>query len=481
MSTTIKSGSSGTLADVDSAKRLETTTEKSPLENPSNVGSVKVYQENDDGTYTGLPYLKSAEVDADYRLRIGADSNWDTQMFNATAQNFNKHKYTSTTLTMTWGGGFLTTNGGNVTTTGTACQIQTYKHFPLLGTGSAYVEMSMAIASAVPTNMVLDFGAALPAAAGTSLFLDGVYFRLNSSGLVGVLNNNGTETTTSPFTGFTFTLNQVYKFIIVVNSTDIEFWVNDGLLGELPRQNGTGMPVYSGSLPIAIRQHHTGATSTAFQAKFANYNVNIGGVDTDRLWATAMAGQGMHGLVAPDGFTAGQTSNNANSAAPTSATLSNTAAGYTTLGGQFQFAAVAGAETDYALFAYQVTAPTTSITGRSLIIRGIWIDSYVTGAAIATTSTLLQWSAAVGSTAVSLATADAAATRSPKRISLGVQSFLVGAAIGARASDRIDVNLDAPITVEPGTFFHIILKIPVSTATASQIIRGIVGVNSYWE
>lgn len=129
----------------------------------------------------------------------------------------------------------------------------------------------------------------------------------------------------------------------------------------------------------------------------------------------------------------------AEAAAPASATLSNTAAGYTTLGGQFQFAAVA------------------------------------------TTPTVLQWALGVGSTAVSLATTEAAAARAPRRITLGTQAFPVGAAIGADAGKRIDVNLDAPVVVEPGTFLHIILKMPVGTATASQIIRGVVGINAYWE
>lgn len=55
-------------------------------------------------------------------------------------------------------------------------------------------------------------------------------------------------------------------------------------------------------------------------------------------------------------FTGAQLENHTNSTAPTSATLSNTAAGYTTLGGRFQFAAVAGAATDYALFGFQVPA-----------------------------------------------------------------------------------------------------------------------------
>ena len=100
--------------------------------------------------------------------------------------------------------------------------------------------------------------------------------------------------------------------------------------------------------------------------------------------------------------------------------------------------------------------------------------------AVATTPTVLEWTLAVGSTAVSLATTDAAATRSPKRIGLGSQSFLVGAAAGSN-SERCDVNLDAPVVVEPGTYLHIILRVPYGTATATELFRGMVGINSYWE
>jgi hypothetical protein len=42
------------------------------------------------------------------------------------------------------------------------------------------------------------------------------------------------------------------------------------------------------------------------------------------------------------------TANYANSAAPASASLANATAGYMTLGGKFQFAAVGGAATKYA-------------------------------------------------------------------------------------------------------------------------------------
>lgn len=466
----IEGNVSGNVAEVNASNELKVAL----------TNGATVFYENDPGTITGTPYLKSPEVSTDYRLRVGVDSVWDDDNFNYTAQNSSKHKYTSTTMTMTWAGGFLNTNGSSITTTATAAQIQTYRHFPLQGGGGVYCETALAFSNNMPTNCNIDWGMFLPAAAGTSIPLDGVYFRANSGGVFGVVNNNGTETTSAVFS-FTPAINRVYKYNITISDSEIEFWIDDVLYAEIPKPTNTGSVFYAGSVPFAIRHHHTGVASAVVQAKIANYTIGVADMDNVRLWSANKAGQGLSSIQTPSGFTQGQTANYANSAAPASATLSNTAAGYTTLGGQFQFAAVAGAETDYALFGYQNTTPTTSITGRNLVIRGIWIDTFNMGAAVATTPTVLQWTLGVGSTAVSLATGEAAATRAPRRITLGTQAFPIGAAVGADAGKRIDVNLDAPVVVEPGTFLHVILKMPVGTATASQIIRGIVGINAYWE
>jgi hypothetical protein len=135
---------------------------------------------------------------------------------------------------------------------------------------------------------------------------------------------------------------------------------------------------------------------------------------------------------------------------------------------------VAGAETDYALFGYQVPA------GKRLVIRGVWIDTMNTGAAVATTATWLQWAIGVGASAVSLATAEAAAAKAPRRLALGNQVFPIAAAIGAQAT-VIDKNLDAPLIANGGEFVHVILKMPIATSTASQVIRGIIGFNGYYE
>jgi hypothetical protein len=443
------------------------------------MGGVRMFSENDDGTATGTPYLKSPETSTDYRLRVGLDSVWDDDNFNYVAQNFNKHKYTSNTLTMTWAAGFLNTNGANVTTTGTGCQIQTYRHFPLQGSGGIYCETIFSLSNNPVTNWVLDVGMFLPAAASTSIPLDGTYFRITSAGVVGVINNNGTETSTAVF-AFTPAINRAYKYTIVVNDGECEFWIDDVLYGSKTKPTASGSVFYAGSAPFAVRHHHTGVTGGVINARIGNYTISMSDMDNVRLWASAKVGQGLSGVQTPSGGAAGQTANNVNSTVPATAALSNTAAGYATLGGKFLFAAVAGLETDYALFAYLNPVPTTGITGRNLVIGGVWIDTYNAVVAVATTPTILEWSLGVGSTAVSLATVDAAATRSPKRIALGVQSFVVGALAGAPA-ERVDINLDAPVIVEPGCYAHIILRVPYGTATATEIFRGHVGFNSYWE
>ena len=446
---------------------------------PAYMGGVRMFSENDPGTVTGSPYVKSPETSTDYRLRVGTDSVWDTEQFNYVAQNTTKHKYTSSTLTMTWAAGALNTNGGSVTTTGTACQIQTYRHFPLLGAGATYFETTMALSNAMPANVNLDFGGFTPGATGLIVPTDGVYFRVNSGGIFGVLNSNGTETLTSAFT-FVQAINVFDKFTIVSTQSEVEFWIDDVLMAHVDRQAGNSQPHYAASVPFAIRHHHTGVAGAVVQAKFGGYSVTLGDMDTDRPWAAAMAGQGMSAIQGASGHTQGQTANNVNSTVPATAALSNTAASYATLGGRFLFAAVLGAETDYALFAYLNPIPTTGITGRNLVIRGVWIETFNAVVAVATTPTVLEWTLGAGSTAVTLVTADGAATRAPRRLALGSQSFTVGALAGAN-SERVDINLDAPVVVEPGTYLHIILRVPYGTATATELFRGFVGFNAYWE
>jgi hypothetical protein len=128
---------------------------------------------------------------------------------------------------------------------------------------------------------------------------------------------------------------------------------------------------------------------------------------------------------------------------------------------------VAGAETDYALFGFTVP------TGVKLIVTGIRIDTLNTGAAVATTATWLSWFAAADAPAVTLAT-------NTYRFPLGNQVFPIAAAIGAQAAS-ITQSFNTPLVTHSGRFFHVGVKMPLGTATASQVIRGTVQIEGYFE
>lgn len=179
-------------------------------------------------------------------------------------------------------------------------------------------------------------------------------------------------------------------------------------------------------------------------------------------------------VMAPGAQFGAQIANHANSTSPSSATLANATAGYATLGGRWQFAAVGGAATDYALFAYAVPAT------HRLWISGVDIYTINTGAAVATSAHIFDWSLGINGTAIDLGTTDSGATYATRRITLGMQGLLSGAAIGA-AAEPIKAKFDQPLAVEPSRYVHIILQMPVATATGSQVIRGNCNVRGWFE
>lgn len=423
--------------------------------------------------------VREADASPDYRLRVGLDTPLWNDVFNHTQMNLSKYKCVTSTMTAALAGGGLTLNNGNSVAAAAVANIRTYRTFPLFLSYAVYTDIELLFTQDPTIDNVNEFG--MFYASGTATPTDGVFFRLAASGaLLGVINNNGSEVTVT--LDYDVNANVAAHGLIVTHNDRAEFWIDDVLYGAIDTPNTLGSPSRSMSLPLAFRSYNAGGTAVAQQMKILSASVSMADMNMLRLWPTVMAGMGNSAVKQPDSVAAGQTANYANTAAPASATLSNTAAGYTTLGGQFQFAAVAGAETDYALFAFQVPDGSAAVPGKTLMVRGIRIESFNMGAAVATTPTLLQWGVGFGSTAVSLATADSATagTRAPRRITMGVQSLPIGAVVGYAASP-VDINFDAPEIVEPGTFIHIILKIPVGTATASQIVRGVALINGYFE
>ena len=454
---------------------------------PSRVGGVRLFSENDTGTAMATnPWLQSPESDIDYRLRVSQDVFFEDEIFNYTAQNTGKYQYYNTTMTNAWAVSGMQTNSGSITTINTGTLFRSYAFFPIFNTSTTALDVNMAFSSAMVTNTTLDWGIGLNNTSTPYAPTDGVYFRLTSTGMVGVVNYNGTETTTSVFT-FTPTVNKKYQYILYITRKECQFWINDGtgtnLYGRLATPVANGQPMCASAGQAFIR-HAIGGTaaSAGWSATLSNWNVRNGGANIIRTpWILGSSAYGSHqGL---SGGTMGTLASYANSADPTAAAnLSNTATLVTGLGGQFRFNAAATATTDGIVTSYQVPAGTVSIPGRRLAITGIKISSANLGAAVATTATTLAWSLAFGHTAVSMATAEAATTKAPRRVALGMQTWAVGAAIGQMPQNGdLYMAFNTPIYVNPGEFIATVAKFIVGTATASQVIWGHVTFDYGWE
>lgn len=469
----VEGNTSGNVAEVTSTNELKVVLPTGST--PASVGAVRMFSENDDGTATGSVYLASPETDDDSRLRVAHETVFDTETFNYTAQSTGKHFSRATTMAFSWSAAGLTSNSANITTLTTGVSFGTYAEFPMIGASHLYCEIAGSFTAAATTNTVIDFGMMRMGAANPYAPTDGVFFRLTSAGLFGVANFNGTETATPVF-AFTYTNNRKYQFIISAHERVVEFWIEGVLFGSIDTPAGQGQPYMSGSLPFGLRHAIAGgAAGAALSFVLNDYTVSIGGPAMSTT--PSVMGQRIYGSYQGlSGGTMGGLATYPNSANPTAAAPSNTAltanlpAG---LGGQGAVTAAVAAATDGIWGSYQVPAGTANVQGRRLVIRGVVLDLVNLGAAVATTATTIQFSLAFGHTAVSLATADGVAAKAPRRASLGIATWPIGAAIGAQPQFgpiKVDFG-DAPIFVNPGEFVALVGKFLAGTATASQVIN----------
>jgi len=361
-------------------------------------------------------------------------------------------------------------NSGTITTVTTGYMIKSAMTFMKNQRSALQVKARARLNHYNNSVMEIGFG---DAATFNGANTTGAYWQMTSSGVLQpVVTINSVDITGSDIRSSINTTNY-YTFDVFMDDDEAVFVCQNTSTGQIISEQSIKLPLTAARLlsatqiQVLARLYNSGvAPTTAPQMILTDiYALALDNVQ-NKSWAQVNAANFRSNPIHP--FTGAQLTNYANSAAATSATLSNTAAGYTTLGGLWQFAAVAGAATDFALFGFTVPA------NSNLVVTGIDIEAYNTGAAVATTPHLLVWGAGVGSTAVSLATATVC------RIPLGVQSFPVAAAIGASAQ-RISKIFTTPLVVPSGRFFHIILRIPVGTATASQVIAGMVTVDGYFE
>lgn len=458
-------------------------------------GDVSIFSENDDGSLTGTPYLKSPETSPDHRLRTGRDTVLFTDSFNAVAQNTNLWSYVFATMTAAQpGAGTVNFSVVQGTTSAHGAYMRTFQHFPLIGTSAISAEFTAGMFTApLVTNEIWLMGFGLP---GSAILepTDGVWFQLTSAGLEGFLKYNNTKTGTGIIRAFTdFTVNDLNKYVIVVGERVVEFWEDDVLLKEISIPSANGQPFLGKSVPLFMMKYNTGAVSNTNTMRVAGCCVTLYDIDTLKAFPHAQATAGMHSSVGQNGFTQGPTSANfAQAAIPTTAAGSNTAltanlpaglAGYGVMTAQATNVAAGG---DMIAASYQNPAPTVNITGRNLIITDIWVSAINTGAAVATTPTSLLWGVKYGHTAATLVTGETASfatatTHAPRGIPLGFMVAPIGTVVGGGYDRDLMRNLESPIVVRPGEFIALTVRFRVGTATASQEVSYAFAFNGYWE
>ncbi len=439
--------------------------------------------------------MLSPETDKDYRLRVAHDNALDQELFNYTAQNTGKHTFTFTTLAATIGTTGITTNSSSVTTTTTGLTFGTHAMFPVGGTQTIVCETSVAFSAQPTANVVIDFGLFQRGATTAFAPLDGIYFRLNASGMFGVVNSGGSETATAVFPAalgagtYAYVTNATNRFLIQANNVSVTFWINNIKYGEIPTPAGLNFPCKSLALPWSFRHAIVGgAAGAVLQAVFSDYRIFVRGSQ----YADDLGTVGNRVLGSYQGLssgTMGSLANYANSANPTAQVPTNTTAALGVgLGGQFWETFSLGVNTDGVICSYQVPVGSSTVQGRRLRVNGVKLMSYIQ-TVLAGGPMARQYTLAFGHTAVSLATPETgsmvtATTKAPRRVPLPALTQVVTAAQAVSTmvsqpggAQEVFTN---PIYVNPGEFIALVVK-GVGTVGTSGTIAHMVAFDFAWE
>ena len=420
----------------------------------------------------GTRVMKGLECSEDYRLRVETDNIWLSDYPTGTALNTSIWTAPVTTQTVTVGSNRYELNSSGITTINTGSMLRSWRTLPWFKANATYIEFALNWSAAPVANWIAEWGYFVSSTAIAAI-TDGVYFQLNGPVFRGVMRNASVETSVDLGTVPDFA--SVHDFVIEITQGAVYFWHEGDLLGTLEIPAGQYGPLGLAQCYVAARTYNGAvAPALAIKLQVSAIQASNGGADFNRLWPTVMSGMGGGSYQVPTGAAAGQTAAYANGAAPTTRALSATTKMEVGLGGMTAIAAWAGVETDYNVFGYQVPV------GKTLLVRGIRIECANLGAIVATTATLLQWSVGIGASADTLAGTESATVKIRRAVPVGFQTFPVGAGIGSIAAP-LDVNFDAPLTVHSGEWFQIIVRAPVGTATASQVLRPMAMVNGHFE
>jgi hypothetical protein len=486
----IEGNTSGNVAEVDAQNNLSVNTpgftSSGVIRGGGSANGLCDFSEIDNGAVVGTRDTLSGEVDDDYRLRGAGDNLLMQHVFtNDTAQDTTKTTHDFITLTATQSTAGMLTNSGAITTTTTGMSHGSRAMFRCGGTETLVCETALSFSAQPNANTVIDFGLFIRGAANPFAPLDGVYFRMSSAGMFGVINSNGTEVSSPVFPlalgagTYLYTNNKVDRYLIQVTNVRTTFWINNVKMAAIPTPIGLGFPCMSQALPWSIRHSIVGgAAGAATQCLVKDFRVFLRGpVYSDSMSIASSRSFGAYqGLTAATLGSLGTYTNNTNPAAavPTNTTLAVGASGLLNQAWETFSLAV---NTDGIIQSYQVPVGTATTPGRRLKVLGVKLSSYVqtvlAGGPISRTFTLN-----FGHTAVSLATAEtgsfATASTKARRVVLLpeiTQHVTAAQAVNTAISQPGGaVSLfPEPIYVNPGEFVAVSFK-GVGTVGVSGVI-----------
>ncbi len=494
MDTVLAGGASGNKVEVDADKNAFV---KTPGFNALGVESGggptaghTMQSEIDTGELIGERDVKSPEVDDDYRLRVAHDNMVDQHAFTSdTAQYTEKFTHSFATLTATQSAAGLLINSGAILTAGTGMTFGTHAMNLIGGTETLVCETSIAFTAPPNANQIIDFGPFLRGVTPAFAPLDGIYFRLSSAGLQGVINNNGTEVTTSVFPlaqgvgVWVYDNNAVNRFSVQITNVRTTFWINNFKVGEIATPVGNNFPCLAKALPWSIRHAIVGgAAGGALQALVKDFRLFRRGPQYNDSMSSSMS--------RVDGAFRGQTTaalgslgtytNNTNPAAavPTNTTLAVGAVGLLNQAWETFSLAV---NTDGILASYQNPAGSPTVPGRRLKILGVKLSSFVQ-TVLAGGPCNRIFTLNFGHTALSLVTAESAsfANNTVKARRVILMPELTQAITAAQAVNTMIAQpggsvfmLPEPIYINPGEFVAIAEKIIGTVGTSGTIVNTI--------
>ena len=411
------------------------------------------------------------------RLEIATISPLFTDTFNYAAQDTGRWSVGLTTFTNTYATGYCILNGGAVTTASAVAVMKSYWTHPLPTEGAIVIRMFVMLTQVPQANNVVELGSFPLVPLSLAAVPDGVLFRYDATGVLkGVTNYNGTELMTAALTAPSAGVNHSYE--IVIDGAHTEFWIDGVFQASIVSPPGQGQPMMSPYVQPTIRTYNAATPpALAQQVKFSDIDVWQTDGNPGRSSVFYRAEQGQMGYQGMGGQTMGQTANYANAAAATAGVPAVGAAIITGLGGQVSETCTIAVNVDGILCSFLNPVATVGIPGRKLIITGVRISSCVT-TLLAGGPFVNQYCLNFGHTAISLATAEGAAAKGPRRIPLGIQTWAAAAAVGTKGQD-INVQFASPVVVNPGEYVAVSTKNAGTLGTAGNITH-MIAFDAHW-